>query len=535
MSEVKCLSDILRGLDKQSVNFVNDPVIHGVTSDSRQIDPGKIFVALAGEHVDGHRFVEAAFLSGASAIIVKEGYEPPDSQKGLKLIEVEDTRLALANIAATLYGPLPSPMVERIVGLTGTNGKTTVSYLVESILLAAKRLPGILGTINYRVGSRIFPAVHTTPPPELLWQTIGHLLKEGATDLVMEVSSHALHQSRVDGLGFTVAGFTNLTQDHLDYHKDFQDYLAQKSRLFGELLSPNGRAILNADDASFPTLLSLSRAPVWSYSLDSNSDADIKVLEQEIGIKGTKVEVQTPKGLLSIESSLIGSFNVSNLLLACGVALALDIPKEFIEKGIHELPAVPGRMESIPHSLPFQVVVDYAHTPDALRNVLQTLRVLCRKRLIVLFGCGGDRDQGKRQLMGVAAAQIADIVIVTSDNPRNEDPEQIIEQILPGVTSERSLLEQSFHSEKRGYWVCVDRRKAIQKAIEIAEQDDLILIAGKGHESYQIVGERQYPFDDRVISASALFARDPNCIAKDYYQSSFDDDSRCQPRKGEEA
>ena len=532
------LSTLLKEVSDEPQELRFDPEIDVVSSDSRLAREGGIFVALPGQRLDGHNFIEAACMSGIEAVIYQKDRTLPESllesieiaaKEGRKFTQftaVENTRIALSRLAAKLYGPLSERLDGMLFGITGTNGKTTCSYLMESVLQAAGGLPGILGTINYRVGEQIFPASLTTPPPELLWQTVSRLEEAGATHLVMEVSSHALDQYRVDGLSFGVSGFTNLTQDHLDYHKDFDDYLNAKSRLFSELTSSSGRCVINIDDPASEKLIPRANAPVWTYSREPGKGADFQVLKAEIGIKGITTTIQTPNGELHIKSSLLGGFNLSNILLVCGMAMAIGISNEAIEKGIANLHAVPGRMESVISKADFEVVVDYAHTPDALRNVLDTSRDLNEGRLIVLVGCGGDRDKEKRPQMGEVAAKKADIVIVTSDNPRTEDPQTIIDEILPGVTAHMEPIPVDKETSKpselekqdKGYWSCMDRAQAIEEAVMGARSGDLILIAGKGHEAVQIIGNVHYPFDDRVASARALNKREPGTVAEDLYQ-----------------
>lgn len=486
---------------------IGDPWIEEISADSRDSQEGRIFVALRGSHQDGHRFIEAALLTGCSAVIAQEGSAiPASAEKNPRIIRVPDTYPALAALAATLYGPLPSAIQGTVLGITGTNGKTTSTFLLEAILKAAGKNPGILGTINYRVGKETIPSPFTTPTPVLLWRLLRTIGLYGADSLVMEVSSHALAQYRVDGLAFDVVGFTNLTQDHLDFHRTFEAYREAKGRLFSDLVKAEGRAVLNADDPAFGYYRSISKAPVWSFSI-RDPDADIAVKEAEMSVRGIRADLQTPAGILRLRSRLMGHYNLSNLLLAAGMALGLGLPIDVIEGALAELSAVPGRLESVESDLPFEVLVDYAHTPDALLQVLSCLRPLCKGRMITVFGCGGDRDPGKRPKMGQIATSLSEIAIVTSDNPRTEDPKAIVDQILAGVEEVALLSDHDLFSGKSGLWVEIDRRLAIRKAIEIAQANDVIVIAGKGHEDYQIIGQIKYPFDDRTIAASALLER----------------------------
>lgn len=506
MPAPQLFSEILDAVGGTWIGGPDDPSISQVTSDSRQATEGTLFVAIKGEARDGHDFVEAARRTGASAVLVLSERSESKWTSKVAVGEVDDTRKALSLIAAMLWGPLPSPLDRRVVGVTGTNGKTTTCYIMESILAAADGKPGILGTVNYRVGETVLPAPLTTPSPELLWQTLGRMQEKGSTHVVMEVSSHALAQYRVDGLPYAVAGFTNLSQDHLDYHKTWDDYLAAKARLFTELLAPDGRAVLPAGEEATATIQKSCKSPIWTYSVDPDVPGDIAVTQSDIGLHGIHATLQTPVGELSFESPLLGDFNLKNLVLACGLALALEVPVEAIQKGIKNLHNIPGRMDRIASPAGFQAVVDYAHTPDALVNIVRSLRPLCEKRLITVFGCGGDRDTTKRKPMGEAAAEGSDLCIVTSDNPRTEDPQAIVDQIVEGVKLHHEPLRlfSTPSEDDRGYAVELDRRKAIQKAIEWAREGDIVLIAGKGHEDYQVVGTKKYPFDDRRIAQQAI-------------------------------
>ncbi len=509
MSAPQKFSVLLEKIGGVWVGGENDPLIRRVTSDSRQADETTLFVAIQGEQRDGHDYVDAARRTGALAVLVLAGRSRPSWSPKTSVGEVADTRQAIALIAAELWGPLKAPLGEHVVGITGTNGKTTTCYILESIFASAGGKPGILGTVNYRVGDMVLPAPLTTPSAELLWQTVERLEQNGATHLVMEVSSHALHQHRVDGMPFNVAGFTNLSQDHLDYHKDWDDYLASKARLFWELINPEGRAVLPAGEPAAATIRTRCVCPVWTYSVDPAVSADLVVTQQRIGLDGIRATVQTPMGQVSVESPLLGAFNLSNLVLACGLALALETPIAAIEQGIRALSNIPGRMERLSSPEGFQVVVDYSHTPDALKKALATLRPLCNGRLIAVFGCGGDRDTTKRKPMGEAAALGADLCIVTSDNPRTEDPQQIVDQILEGVRPHQPALPLFSEPPKgnEGFAVVLDRRKAIGQAIQWAQPEDMILVAGKGHEDYQVVGTTKYPFDDRRIAQQAITER----------------------------
>ncbi|MCB9639578.1 MAG: UDP-N-acetylmuramoyl-L-alanyl-D-glutamate--2,6-diaminopimelate ligase [Myxococcales bacterium] len=514
----------------------------GLTADSRQVTPGMLFVALVGQRWDGHDFVGSALLSGACAVVVQAGVPRKPIPDGACVIEVPDTRQTLARLASAFYGPLPASFGDRLMGITGTNGKTTTSFILEAILNKAGHLPGVIGTVNYRAGETVFPAPLTTPDVLLLWRLLERMSEAGADSLLMEVSSHALDQYRVHGIPFHVVGWTNLTQDHLDYHVTMEAYGAAKAKLWQEVVVPEGTAVLNADDLSCDLMAKGARCKVWRYSLDPSKKAEISVHEAHLHMRGISGRIETPAGQLRLESSLMGRFNLSNLALAVGMSVAQGIPLQTIEEGIASMRAVPGRLEAVDADLPFQVLVDYAHTPDALAQVLSSLRPLCPQRLITVFGCGGDRDRAKRPQMGQIAASLSDICLVTSDNPRTEDPQKIVDDIVEGfaplhipkksavalgqiqrITSSPSATSSSTIEEgatashadlppvprAQGYLVELDRRKAIQLAVEMAAPDDILLIAGKGHEDYQVVGTTRYPFDDRKIAKQALEARFP--------------------------
>lgn len=532
----------------------------GITADSRQVSNGTLFVALVGQRWDGHEFVSAALLAGASAVVVRRGVPLAAKLERARLIEVSDTRVALSRLAAAFYGPTPSAFGRRVMGITGTNGKTTTTFILESILRKSGHNPGVIGTVNYRVGETVFPAPLTTPDVLLLWRLLGHMGEAGADALLMEVSSHALDQHRVHGLPFRTVGWTNLTQDHLDYHQTMRAYGEAKAKLWREVVESEGIALLNADDPSCDEMAQGARCRVWRYSLDPSSRAEVIAREAHLHIRGISARLETPAGQIQIESPLMGRFNLSNLALSVGMAVAQGLSTSDIEEGIAAMRAVPGRLEAVDPTLPFQVLVDYAHTPDALQQVLSSLRPLCPQRLIVVFGCGGDRDRTKRPQMGQIAASLSDICIVTSDNPRTEDPQQIVADIVQGfaplqipkksaaalaqvrrVRSENaasfvastlvqktdlseaiaSITEEEWASppssaalppvpRAQGYLVELDRRKAIDRAVEMADADDILLIAGKGHEDYQIVGTTRYPFDDRKIAQQALAVRWPS-------------------------
>ncbi|MBI3017472.1 MAG: UDP-N-acetylmuramoyl-L-alanyl-D-glutamate--2,6-diaminopimelate ligase [Deltaproteobacteria bacterium] len=471
--------------------------IENVTSDSRKVTPQTLFVAVRGLVSDGHQYSAAAISQGAKAIVV-EKKQSLDSK--IVQIEVADSREALAHLASAVYRHPTKELV--LVGVTGTNGKTTSTYLLEAVFKEARFKPGVIGTVNYRYLGKKFAASHTTPESTEFQALLREMKTKGVSHVAMEVSSHALKLRRVDGSHFDVALFTNLTQDHLDFHGDFKDYFESKKRLFTELIPKSEKkqkaSVINLDDPYGQKLyqeLKKINQQVSGFSL-KNSKAEISVKKFQFDLNGLKADLQTPKGMMAIESLLLGEHNLSNILGIVGCSLALHIPIETIQKGIWNLKNVPGRLERVEAGQPFLVLVDYAHTDDALKNVGRALQKLKKQRILTVFGCGGDRDRKKRPLMAQAAKAFSDFVIVTSDNPRTEEPNSIIEEILVG-----------FEGKKEGVFVEVDRKKAIHKAISMAKSQDIILIAGKGHEDYQIIGKTKIHFDDREIATEALCLR----------------------------
>jgi len=486
--------------------------ITDVTYDSRHAAPGSIFVALRGEHADGGAFVRDAVARGAVAV-VSEAAAP--GHAGAAWIRVDDARLALAGLAAALYR---NPSEElTLVGITGTNGKTTTSYLLASIFEAAGVRCGRIGTVGYRIGDRELDAPRTTPEAPELQRLLREMVTEGCGACVMEVSSHALALRRADRLRFVAAIFTNLTRDHLDFHRDMEEYFAAKRRLF-EMLPDTGVVIVNLDDRRGAEIAAAARRPV-TYAIDA--PADVRPGPLAFSLDGLSFEARTPRGTLRLGSRLVGRPNAYNILAAAAAAMALDVPFSAIEEGIRQLEAVPGRFQVVSDPVDdVRVVVDYAHTDDALKNLLETARTLAPGRVVTVFGCGGDRDRTKRPLMGAVAARLSDLVIVTSDNPRSEDPDQIIDEIKRGIVMPADRMPPKNASAAPGssrtgqavprstpYLAVTDRRAAIELAVRDARAGDLVLIAGKGHEKYQVIGDRVLPFDDVAIARAALRRR----------------------------
>jgi UDP-N-acetylmuramoyl-L-alanyl-D-glutamate--2,6-diaminopimelate ligase len=504
------LADLLAGVDGARV-VAGDPAtpVNDVRDDSRAVAPGDLFIAVPGTRADGRQFIAQALERGA-AVVVVEGAPPPAQERaahpGVAWVSVPSARQAVGPIAARRLGRAGQL---RLAAVTGTNGKTTVTYLLESILEAAGRRPGVIGTVNYRFGGRLVPAPLTTPGALAMQGLLADMQGQGATDVAMEVTSIALDQGRVAGCKFKVAGLTNVTQDHLDYHGTLDRYFAAKARLFGEQLTEDGVAVLFVDREDGRRMRPHVRGRVLTVSLDPAVAADVTVTGSRLAADGTTASFATPAGALAITSSLVGGFNLANLALAVAMALALEVPPADIQRGLGQQRLVPGRLEPVPNAAGVLCVVDYAHTPDALERALEALRPLTTGRLLVVFGCGGDRDSGKRPLMGKAAVTLGDLAVVTSDNPRTEDPRAILNMVVAGIrpTAARELDAPAVASAARGYLVEQDRRVAIRLAVLGAHPGDTVLIAGKGHEDYQILVTGKIHFDDREEAASAFAAR----------------------------
>jgi UDP-N-acetylmuramoyl-L-alanyl-D-glutamate--2,6-diaminopimelate ligase len=463
-----------------------------VTHDSRRVIPGSIFVALRGLKVDGATFAPQAIAAGAAAIVAEQ---PAAGDPVVPWIVVSDSRVALALLAAEFHGH-PSRQMQ-VVGITGTNGKTTTSYLTAAMFEAAGIQCGVMGTVMYRIGDRIIDATRTTPEAPDVQGLLWEMVTAGCGACVMEVSSHALALRRVDGMRFAAGVFTNLTRDHLDFHANMEDYFSAKRRLF-EMLPDDAPAVINADDPRAQSLIDVSRQPV-TYGI--NKPADVSPGPLSFSLTGLSFEIRAPHGVVHVHSPLVGRPNVYNILAAATTTLALGLPIDAIERALERLTGVPGRFEIVSSTGgDVTVVVDYAHTDDALRNLLETARPMAQRKLITVFGAGGDRDRTKRPLMGMVAARLSDVVVITSDNPRSEDPARIIEDVNRGAAPET-------RQSGAEVMTIVDRREAIERAIARAETGDVVLIAGKGHEKYQEIGGRTLPFDDVQVAREALEAR----------------------------
>lgn len=493
------LSELLTSLNIMDFEGDGRIEIHGITNDSRNVEPGWLFVALRGNHADGHDYVTGAVERGAAAVVV----ECKDALNGIErvpaVVRVSDSRCALAEIAACWYGRPCEGMT--ISAITGTNGKTTTSYLLESVLAAAERTPGVIGTINWRVGEEVHTCSATTPEPLELMRIMRTMAGKGVSDVVMEVSSHALVQQRVRACRFSCAVFTNLSRDHLDYHQTMDAYFNAKALLF-ERLDQDAVAVINADDPVGRKLAGRTAARVVTYGLEEA--CDVHAVETKLTDKGISVKLLTPAGKLEIVSSLVGTFNVYNIMAAVAAGISLGCDPARVAAGIYSVKGVPGRLERIPNPKSMTILVDYAHSPDALLKALEAVKDLVSGRLITVFGCGGDRDSGKRAEMGRIAARMSDFVFITSDNPRTEDPAAIAKEIEAGVTAEgMQRMTDPLPASCRGYTVELDRGAAIAAAIQVAQVGDLVLIAGKGHEGYQERGGVRRPFDDRIVAARA--------------------------------
>ena len=472
-----------------------DCEIKGLTSDSRDVKKGYLFVAVKGSSQDGHTYLADAVQRGACALVVEN---VANVFPNVTIVRVPDTRAALSELASRFYNYPSKDM--NLIGITGTNGKTTTSYVLESILKEEGRNVGVIGTINYRYKEKSFQTSLTTPESNDLMKIMGEMRDAGVTDIIIEVSSHSLEQGRVRGLNWSRALFTNFSRDHLDYHSTMEEYFKAKSLLFsslGEEGEGQAKTIINMDDPKGRVLQKVTKASSVSYGLGDN--CFIRAADIHSSVEGLHFRLITPAGDIPITSHLFGQMNVYNILAAAAVAFSLDINLNTISRGIQKLTFVPGRLQPVQNKQGLTIFVDYAHSTDALKKVLQTLKQLAKGRLITVFGCGGDRDKGKRPDMGRAAGMYSDCTIITSDNPRGESPAKIADEIEAGVKGaglKKITLDFSFNT--KGYKIILDRRKAIQTAVKMAnkEDGDIILIAGKGHETYQIIGNKKRHFDD---------------------------------------
>ena len=466
---------------------VAPPLTAPVCCDSRQVTPGDIFVAVRGSQVDGHDYIDQAIRQGAALIVARRHISTPDD---VKLLVVDDTAAALGQLAQISCGQPSLHM--KVLGVTGTNGKTTVAYLVRQILLEAGIRCGLLGTVQYDLGDhRLVKADNTTPDAVRLAQMMQQMQSNGLSALIMECSSHGLHQQRTAGIDFAAAAFTNLSGDHLDYHGAEKEYLQAKGILFAGL-SESATAIINQDDKAYRYLTEITRANIYRYGF--SPDCDITATIQDQGIGGARFTLKLFDDTIEVQTKLIGDHNVTNCLTAAGLARAAGIDHHTIAAGIRNLAVVPGRLERIEAAKNFTVLIDYAHTDDALDHSLQTVRGLTQRQVTVVFGCGGDRDRTKRPRMARVAQKYADRIIVTDDNPRRENARKIRTEIMSGFSTPHQAQVTEI----------ADRKEAIAEAITKAQSGDVVLIAGKGHEDYQIVGDQVLDFDDRSVAREVM-------------------------------
>jgi UDP-N-acetylmuramoyl-L-alanyl-D-glutamate--2,6-diaminopimelate ligase len=472
--------------------FLPELSVLSVTEDSRRVRPGALFIATPGEHADGHDFAERAASAGAVAVVGNR--EGITEWAGLPYFFVSEPRPVAGLVAHALAG-YPSRFLT-VIGVTGTNGKSSIVYITQAILHAANDPTAKFGTLGYEIAGENLPAPHTTPFGEDLADIFAKAKAAGMTHIAMEVSSHALDQERVAGVEFDVAAFTNLTQDHLDFHHDMDNYRRAKLKLFERVEGPGRFTVVNVDDPSAQYFIDASRVPCHTYGQKGASCAESIITD----IEGTRFTLITPWGETAVEMGLIGKHNVSNVLCAATIAGGMGVPLDKIAEGLKTLPRVPGRFEPVKAGQDFFVVVDYAHTDDGLRNVLEVAHGICVGRIITVFGCGGDRDKTKRPKMGAVAARLSDFSIVTSDNPRTESPHRILLDIEVGLQRE---------GKRKGdeYIVIESREEAIRHAIGLARKGDFVMIAGKGHEDYQIIGTERIHFDDREVARAVLEGR----------------------------
>jgi UDP-N-acetylmuramoyl-L-alanyl-D-glutamate--2,6-diaminopimelate ligase len=477
------LRDVLHSISGiTTIEGQPDIAISGITYDSRKVRPGYVFVAIRGYKQDGHKFVPDAIKNGAVAVIAEHR---PHFIENLAIVTVKNSRKALSEAAASYYG-YPFKRL-KVIGVTGTNGKTTTTYLIKQTLEKAGYKVGLIGTVANMIGERVIPAERTTPESSDVFKLFAQMADESVSHVVMEVSSHSVELYRVHNIEFETGLFTNLTQDHLDFHGSMDKYFEAKRKMFSQC----NKAVVNVDDSYGKRLAESLEIPCVSYSISNTSD--VRAQNIKYSLNGVEFDMKMQEGTTDIKLSIPGRFSVYNALAASCACLSLGIPIETVKTALAETKGVPGRFEVVDEGMDFSVVVDYAHTPDGLINILSSAREVTQNRLITVFGCGGDRDKTKRPIMGRIGVELSDICIITSDNPRSENPEAIIEDIVKGA------------AEADGNYVSItDRKAAIEHAIKLAKPGDMIVIAGKGHETYQIIGNNVLPFDDRKVAREIL-------------------------------
>lgn len=481
----KALHDILNMLEDKTVKNYCDREITDIVYDSRKVTPGSMFICLEGEHVDGHDFVRQAVRQGAVCLLVQKAVDV-DS---VTVITVKDTRYAMQKIVP-YYFDYPAKKLH-LIGVTGTNGKTTITHLVRAILMEHGHKVGLMGTIHTLVGDDVLPVKNTTPDVVDLQKTLALMVEKGMEYVVMEVSSHAIEMGRVAGLEYDIGIFTNITRDHLDFHKTFENYINAKAKLFKRT---NKAAVINLDDDAALSMVKAAKCPVFGYTIDKQGQ--LRAENINVHAKGTSFDVIYDNQRITLNLRITGIFNVYNVLAAIGAALISGVPMDTIKSALEKFDSVPGRFELVEVGQDFTVIVDYAHTPDGLENVLKTAKAFTKGQLITVFGCGGDRDRTKRPIMGRIAVEYADVVVITSDNPRSENPEAILDEIEAGI-------KQVITDNKQYVKIC-DRRAAIEYAIKLAGKNDVVLIAGKGHETYQILKDKTIDFDDRQVARDII-------------------------------
>ncbi len=482
---MKKIQELFRDIPHKLINIGSDFLVPGLSSDSRTIKRDELFIAVKGYEYDGHDFIKEVLGKGAAAVCSERVARNTGKAR---FIIVKDTAKVLPVLASRFFEE-PSRFL-KVIGITGTNGKTTTAHLVYEILKTAEKSPSLLGTVEYRILDKVMTPSNTTPGPLLLHSFLSQMKSCGTEYVVMEVSSHALKQSRVSGINFSLAALTNITGDHLDYHRNIDDYVKSKRLLF-ESLNRDSRAVLNSDDRFYNQFRQSVRGKVISYGVEK--DADFKATNIDLDINGSRFFMDTPSGTINVRTPLVGRHNVYNILAAAAASFAEGIDVSAICEAIGRFNRVPGRLESVEAGQPFKVFIDYAHTHDALEKVLSTLRTIATGRIIVVFGCGGNRDRSKRPRMGKIASRLADYVILTNDNPRKEDPDVILEEI-----------ERGFDRDFRAYKKVPDRWRAIEESLTGRGASDIVVIAGKGHEDYQIIGDRAFSFNDKRIVEEIL-------------------------------
>ena len=485
------LSELIECLEKPQVSGDISREINNIVYDSRKVTAGSLFVAIRGIKTDGHKYIKSAIEKGAVALVVEDEIESIN----IPVIRVSNSRKALAKLAAHYYG-YPAKKL-KVIGITGTNGKTTTTYMISRVLQEFGKKTGIIGTLNVVIDNEKLPTRMTTPESLEVQEILTKMVEKNVEYVVMEVSSHALYFERVEGIEFLGGIFTNLSQDHLDFHRDMDKYFEEKLKLFKKIVprEKGGFALLNSDDMRTPRIVDVLKVPYKSFGIYRHPDIRAKNIIMDI--EGISFVAESDRWDIPVQMNMLGKFNIYNALAAVGTGLFLGIPPVTITRGLGNLESVRGRFEIVDEGQEYGVVVDYAHTPDGIKNILESARELTGKRLITVFGCGGDRDKTKRPIMGEYAAEYSDVVFITSDNPRTEKPMSIIADIIPGVEKSRTH-----------YMVEADREKAIYGAIEIAEPGDLVVIAGKGHETYQIFKDKTIDFDDVEVARAAIKARE---------------------------